>query len=166
MPTIQRCGVSIIKKKQHAWNEVICVSPHQCHQSKFIPKTNCSLTFPEMKAPLASTREIISVGPLTSRRLHAQSFCYVQLFVTPCTVACQAPLSIEFSRQEPWSGLLFPSQGVMLTQGSNPHLLHQQVDSLPPHHLGSPFYSWKNAKEEKLGQMLYYVISHESKQTS
>ena len=33
----------------------------------------------------------------------------VQLFVTPWTVACQAPLSMEFSRQECWSGLPFPS---------------------------------------------------------
>ena len=32
----------------------------------------------------------------------------VCLFVTPWTVARQAPLSIEFSRQEYWSGLLFP----------------------------------------------------------
>ena len=31
------------------------------------------------------------------------------LFGTPRTVAHQAPLSMEFSRQEPWSGLLFPS---------------------------------------------------------
>ena len=29
-------------------------------------------------------------------------------FATPCTVACQAPLSMEFSRQEYWSGLPFP----------------------------------------------------------
>ena len=31
----------------------------------------------------------------------------VQLFATLWTVACQAPLSVEFSRQEYWSGLLF-----------------------------------------------------------
>ena len=30
-------------------------------------------------------------------------------FATPWTVACQAPLSMEFSRQEYWSGLPFPS---------------------------------------------------------
>ena len=35
----------------------------------------------------------------------------VQLFVTPWTVAHQAPLSIEFSRQEYWRGLPFPSPG-------------------------------------------------------
>ena len=33
----------------------------------------------------------------------------VQLFVTPRTVACQAPLSMGFSRQEYYSGLPFPS---------------------------------------------------------
>ena len=42
-------------------------------------------------------------------------------FVTPWTVACQALLSMEFSRQEYWSGLPFPTPGP--TQGSNPHLL-------------------------------------------
>ena len=36
---------------------------------------------------------------------------YVQLFVNPWTVGCQAPLSMRFSRQEYWSGLLFPSSG-------------------------------------------------------
>ena len=35
----------------------------------------------------------------------------VQLFVIPWTVALQAPLSMEFSRQEYSSGLPFPSPG-------------------------------------------------------
>ena len=35
-------------------------------------------------------------------------FSPVRLFVTPTTVACQAGLSMEFSRQEYWSGLSFP----------------------------------------------------------
>ena len=33
----------------------------------------------------------------------------VQLFATPWTVACKAPLSMGFFRQEYWSGLPFPS---------------------------------------------------------
>ena len=33
----------------------------------------------------------------------------VRLFVTPLIVASQAPLSMEFSRREYWSGLPFPS---------------------------------------------------------
>ena len=36
-------------------------------------------------------------------------FGHVQLFATPWTVACQAPLSVGFSRQEHWSGLPCPS---------------------------------------------------------
>ena len=67
----------------------------------------------------------------------------VQLFVTPWTVAHQAPLSMGFPRQEYWSGLPFPLQGIFLAQGLNPHLLcllHWQVDFffLPLSHLGSP----------------------------
>ena len=36
---------------------------------------------------------------------------HVQLFAAPWMVANQAPLSMEFSRQEHWSGLPFPSPG-------------------------------------------------------
>ena len=39
----------------------------------------------------------------------AQLLSHVQLFATPQTVACQAPLSMGFSRQEYWSGLPFPT---------------------------------------------------------
>ena len=38
-------------------------------------------------------------------------FSHVQLFMTPWTVAHQAPLSVGFSRQEYWSGLPFPTPG-------------------------------------------------------
>ena len=40
-----------------------------------------------------------------------KSRSHVQLFVTPWTVAYQAPPSMEFSRQEYWSGVPFPSPG-------------------------------------------------------
>ena len=45
---------------------------------------------------------------------------------------------MEFSRQEYWSGLAFPSPGDLPTQGSNLHLLHWQAGSLPLCHLGIP----------------------------
>ena len=48
-------------------------------------------------------------------RVCAQSLSYVQLFATPWTVARQAPLSLEFSRQEYWRGLPFPTQGIFST---------------------------------------------------
>ena len=40
-----------------------------------------------------------------------KSLSHVQLFATPWTVACQAPLSMWFSRQEYWDGFPFPSPG-------------------------------------------------------
>ena len=45
-----------------------------------------------------------------------------QLFMIPWTVARQAPLSVEFSRQEYWSGLQFPSPTDPLKE-LNPDLL-------------------------------------------
>ena len=39
-------------------------------------------------------------------------FSCARLFVTPWTVAHQAPLSMRFSRQECWSGLPCPSSGI------------------------------------------------------
>ena len=39
-------------------------------------------------------------------------FSCVQLFVSPWTVACQAPLSMGFSMQEYWNGLPCPSINV------------------------------------------------------
>ena len=66
----------------------------------------------------------------------------VRLFATPWTVTHQAPLSVDFSRQEYLSGLPFQLQGIFLAQGSNLcllHHLHWQVDSLPLSHRGSPF---------------------------
>ena len=40
--------------------------------------------------------------------------------MTPWTVACQAPLSKEFSRQEYWRGLLFSSPGDLANPGMEP----------------------------------------------
>ena len=61
-------------------------------------------------------------------------------FVTPWTVACQAPWSLEFSGQEYWSWLPFPSPGDFPDQVLNSHLLHLlhwQSDSVPLCHLGN-----------------------------
>ena len=45
---------------------------------------------------------------------------HVQLFVTVWTVAHQAPLSMEFSRQEYWLGLPFPTPGDLSGPGNEP----------------------------------------------
>ena len=67
-----------------------------------------------------------------------KSLSRVQLFVTPWTVAYQAPLSMGFSRQECWSGLPFPSPGDLPNPGielSSPAL---QADALPSEPPGKP----------------------------
>ena len=51
-------------------------------------------------------------------------FSHVRFFVTPWTIACQASLSMGFSRQEHRSGLPCPPPGDLPTQGSNLGLLH------------------------------------------
>ena len=55
----------------------------------------------------------------------------VQLFLTPWTIARQAPLSMGFSRQENWSGLPCPPPGDLLNPGIEPESLMSQVGSLP-----------------------------------
>ena len=52
--------------------------------------------------------------------MHAQSLNYVQLSATPWTVACQAPLSMGFSRQKYWSGLPFSLLGDLPNPGIEP----------------------------------------------
>ena len=60
-----------------------------------------------------------------------QSLSHVQLFVTPWIVAYQPPLSMEFSRQEYWSGLPFPSPGDLPNSGIIPGSPALQADTLP-----------------------------------
>ena len=57
---------------------------------------------------------------------------------TPWTVACQAPLSMRFSRQEYWSELLFPSPGGLLDPGIEPRSPALQADSFPTELQGKP----------------------------
>ena len=54
----------------------------------------------------------------------------VRLFVTPWTVAYEVPSSMEFSRQEYWSGLPFPSPGDLPDPGIEPGSPTLQVDGI------------------------------------
>ena len=54
---------------------------------------------------------------------------HVRLFVTPWTVAHQAPPSMGFSRQEYGSGLPFPSPGDLLDPGIEPRSPALQADA-------------------------------------
>ena len=58
--------------------------------------------------------------------------------VTPWTVVCQVPLSIEFSRQEYWSGLPCPFPGDLPDPGIEYRSPTLQADSLPFKPPGKP----------------------------
>ena len=58
-------------------------------------------------------------------------FSCILLFATPWTVACQVLLSMEFSRQEYWYGLPFPSPGNLPDPGIKPRSPALQAESLP-----------------------------------
>ena len=60
----------------------------------------------------------------------------------PWTVAHQAPLSMEFSRQEYWNGLPFPSPRNIPDPGFKPGSLTLQEDSYPQSHQGSPLFDF------------------------
>ena len=60
-----------------------------------------------------------------------ESLSNVQVFAVTWTVAHQAPLSMEFSRQEYWTGLPGDSPGYLPHPGIEPSSLALQVNSLP-----------------------------------
>ena len=81
-------------------------------------------------------------------------------FSNSWTVARQAPLSMGFSRQEYWSELQFPFPGDLPDPGIEPPsvpLLLWQTDSLPLHHLGSPY--WLHVKSKKKWYKWTYLQS-------
>ena len=63
---------------------------------------------------------------------------HVQLFATLHTVACQAPLSMGFPRQEYRSGLPFPSPGDLSNPEVKPWYSALQAGSLHLSHQGKP----------------------------
>ena len=71
-------------------------------------------------------------------RSEVKSLSHVQLFATPLTVAYKAPLSMEFSRQEYWSGLPLTSLGDLPDLGFEPGSPTLQADALPSEPLGKP----------------------------
>ena len=87
---------------------------------------------------LAFSEETSCTACLKAAPSVVQSLSHVRLFVTPWTVAHQAPLSVEFSRQEYWSGLPFPFPGDLPNSGIKPGSPTLQADSLPSEPPGKP----------------------------
>ena len=71
-------------------------------------------------------------------KVKVKSLSHVRLFVTPWTIAYQAPPSMGFSKQEYWSGLPFPSPGDLPNPGIEPRSPTFQANALTSEPLGKP----------------------------
>ena len=71
-------------------------------------------------------------------KVQVKSLSHVRLFVIPGMVANQTPLSREFSRQEYWNGLPFPSPGDLPCPGIEPSSPALQADALLSELPGKP----------------------------
>ena len=89
---------------------------------------------PQMEEPKASYLD----STLPKVKVKVTSLSCVRLFVTPWTVAYQAPPYMGFSRQEYWSGLPFPSPGDLPEPGLEPGSPALQTDALPSEPPGKP----------------------------
>ena len=87
----------------------------------------------QLSHPLLSPLLLPSVFPecICSIFVKEKSLSHVRLFVTPWGVAYQAPPSVGLSRQEYWSGLLFPSPGDLPNPGIEPGSPALRADALP-----------------------------------
>ena len=102
-------------------NTVGLYSSFQCQES--VTQSILFHSYTAVGIELLSTREADSfMGGLVTKS-------YLTL-ETPWTVACQAPLSMGFSRQEYESGLPFPSQGDLPNPGIEPRSPTPKMDSL------------------------------------
>ena len=105
---------------------------------------------PEKREPLCTVGGNVLVQPLWKTRWKlfkkfkadpprvwcVQSLSRAQLFATPWIIALQAPLSMEFSRKDYWSGLPFPSPGDLPDPGIEHGSPALQAGSLPSEPLG------------------------------
>ena len=106
---------------------------------------------PARGAPLCAWHWTTEKDP---RQGKAKLLSHVWLFATPWTVAHQAPPSMEFSRQEYWSGVPFPFLGDLPDPGIEPRSPALQPDALPSEppgnpRQGSPVTAWMGGAMEK-----------------
>ena len=104
-----------------------------------------SITVIQVYSPTTNTKEAEvewfyeDLQDLLEKKVKVKSLSHVQLFVTPWTVAYQAPPSMGFSRQEYWSGLPFPSPEDLPNSGIEPWSPTLQADALASELPGKPY---------------------------
>ena len=91
--------------------------------------------------------------------MKVKSLSCVWLFATPWTIAYRAPPSVEFSRQEYWSGLPFPSPEDLPDPGIEPGSPKLQADTLPSQALGKPFL-FSRSRQRTSGHAWMWELDH------
>ena len=110
-----------------------------------------------LRSSSTNTKSCQSPEFSVSPNLKVKSLSRVRLFATPWTVAHQARPSMEFSRQEYWSGLLFPFPGDFPDPGIKPGSPAFQADSLP----SEPLWSFvNNHVTDKVSSVLTHTHSN------
>ena len=99
------------------------------HFFNFIYMLVCNI-YPSTREQTVSCTDSVTSGSLVTKSCPILAITW--------TVACQAPLSMRFSRQEYWSGLPFPSPGDLPNPGIKPRSPALQADSLPTELCGKP----------------------------
>ena len=118
--------------------------PRQEYQSRLIFPPPGDLPNPEIEpellmSPALAGQLLYTVPPAKYQINYSCVSCSMVCdSAMPWTIACRVPLSTEFSRQEYWSGLPFPSPGDLPDSGIEPRSPALQADSLPSEPLGMP----------------------------
>ena len=104
---------------------VLC-TPHPCLTSHISIYRNVSICTASLstigpKQPPPPQQAFLDPG---LKVCFLSPFSRIQLFLTLWTIACQAPLSMGFSRQEYWSGLPCPPPGIFPIRGSDTGLAY------------------------------------------
>ena len=108
--------------------------------------------------PLVVLLIIITIIKWYLSSLKVKLLSRVRLFATPWTVAYQVPQSMEFSRQEYWSWLPFPSPGDLPNPGIEPRSPALQADALPSEPPGKPIYQVYLLSLVTCGEVLFLII--------
>ena len=123
------CTVSFNPHNNNLWGRYHCDSMSEMRKLKQSMPNDLSKTTQHITDSTKIKLQPVSSWLLAINQHHSEdvcmlsSFSHVQLFVTPWTVAHQAPLSMGFSRQEYWSESPFPSPGDLSNPGIKPESL-------------------------------------------
>ena len=143
---LKLCGTKIspvmsINKKYHS-HQWFLASKSEWGLPKLQSSWGCHLPWWWLKT-WGNAKSIMYYSSKRTRKQNLATDSWVSCSVVPdsCdqwSVTCQGPLSLEFSRQEYWSGLPFPYAGDLPNLRIEPRSPTLQADSLPSEPRGKP----------------------------